>query len=286
MCPGNDRRQTGTAMAGTGEQARASAREKMIDTARKPSVHDQALIEAEIDGRVVRFRAVVVNLMPAALWLGLVRKDPSLEQLRPGDPIVLTFSRNGIGMVAESSFLTHLNSAESRLFAIEFPSDYRLIQRRSYLRTDAECPVEYLVTSQSDAGGAGMTGEGMTSNISAGGIQFIVNAPVAETVHELDSLEIRLAVGQGAVMAEAEVVRVEDCTDLGPDLRPLPPTTRPRRPRTLIAVRFAHISEAAQDRIIRHIFALQRLRRSGRRRTLPEAIPRRGRRRDGRDAWN
>jgi hypothetical protein len=95
----------------------------MIQTAEKPSVHDQTLVEAEIDGSVVRFRAVVVNLMPAALWLGLVKKDPQLERLRPGDPVVLTFSRNGVGMVAESSFISHLNAAESRLFAIEFPTD-------------------------------------------------------------------------------------------------------------------------------------------------------------------
>lgn len=258
----------------------------MIETAKRPSVHDQALVETEIDGRVVRFRAVVVNLMPAALWLGLVKKDPSLERLRPGDPIVLTFQRNGVGMVAESSFLAHLNSAGSRLFAIEFPSDYRLIQRRSYLRIDADCPVEYLVTSQSEAGGAGLTGEGITRNISAGGLQFIVDAPMAETVREGDGLETRLVIGQGAVLAEAEVVRLEDATDLGPDLRPLPPATRPRRPRTIIAVRFVHISEAAQDRIIRHIFALQRVRRPGHHRSVPENRAGRDRRRESGRTWN
>ena len=258
----------------------------MIETARKPSVHDRALVEAEIDGRVVRFRAVVVNLMPAALWLGLVKKDPSLEDLRPGDPIVLTFQRNGVGMVAESSFVAHLNSTGSRLFAIEFPSDCRLIQRRSYLRIDAECPVEYLVTNQSEAGGAGLTGEGVSRNIGAGGIQFVVDAPIAETVRENDCLEVRLAIGQGAVLAEASVVRVEDFTDLGPDLRPLPPATGPRRSRTMIAVRFVHISEAAQDRIIRHIFALQRIRRSGGHSSLPERPAGRDRRREGRRAWN
>jgi hypothetical protein len=257
----------------------------MIETAKKPSVHDQALVEAEIDGRVVRFRAVVVNLMPAALWLGLVKKDPQLERLRPGDPVVLTFGRNGVGMVAESCFISHLNSSESRLFAIEFPTDYRLIQRRSYLRVDAECHVEYLVVSQSDAGGAGVTGEGMTRNIGAGGIQFVVDAPVAETVSEGDALEIRLSVGQGAVVAEAEVVRVEDATDIGLDLRPLPPATKPRRPRTLVAVRFVHISEGAQDRIIRHIFALQRARRSGNHRPAAQSAASRDQRREGRRAW-
>ena len=234
----------------------------MIQTAEKPSVHDQTLVEAEIDGSVVRFRAVVVNLMPAALWLGLVKKDPQLEQLRPGDPLVLTFSRNGVGMVAESSFISHLNAAESRLFAIEFPRDYRVIQRRSYLRMDAECQVQFLVTSQSEAGGAGVEGEGVTRNIGAGGIQLLVESSLDESVRLGDSLEVRLAVGQGAILAEAQVVRVEDATDLGPDLRLLPPASKPRRPRCLVAVKFTHISEGAQDRIIRHIFALQRARRA------------------------
>jgi len=244
----------------------------MIETAKKPLVHDHALIEAEIDGRIVRFRAVVVHLMPAALWLGLVKKDPLLGRLRRGDPLMLTFGRDGAGMVAESTFLGHLNSTESRLFAVQFPTDFRLIQRRSHLRVDAECHVEYLVVSQSDAGGAGLTGAGTTRNIGAGGLQFTVNAPIAETVREGDALEIRLAIGQGALLAEAEVVRVEDATDLGPDLRLLPPATKPRRPRTLIAVQFVSISEAAQDRIIKHIFALQRIRRSVGQRSVPERL--------------
>jgi c-di-GMP-binding flagellar brake protein YcgR len=256
----------------------------MIEAAKKPSVHDQALVEAEIDGRIVRFRAVVVNLMPAALWLGLVKKDPQLEQLRRGDPVMLTFQRNGLGMVAESSFIGHLNAAKSRLFAIAFPTDYRMIQRRSYLRFDAECAVEYLVVSHSDVGGAGLTGEGVTRNIGAGGIQFYVDAPTADTVVEGDSVETRLAIGQGVVLAEAEVVRVEDATDLGPDLRLLPPASKPRRPRTLIAVRFVHISEAAQDRIIRHIFALQRARRAGHAQPVHGTWDGRERRRENRRA--
>ncbi len=258
---------------------------RMIETARKPSVRDQALVEAEIDGKIIRFRAVVVNLMPAALWLGLVKKDPLLESLRRGDPVVLTFQRNGVGMVAESAFISHLNAAESRLFAIEFPTDYRLIQRRAYLRVDAECPVQYLVVSHSEMGGAGLTGEGVTRNIGAGGIQFVVAAAISETVREGDALETRLGIGQGTVLAEAEVVRVDDVTDLGPDLRLLPSSPKPRPPRTLVAVKFVHIPEAAQDRIIRHIFALQQIRRSGNHQSVPESWAGRDQRRDSRRAW-
>ena len=37
---------------------------KMIDTDRKPAVHDQVLVEAELDGTLVGLRAVIVNVTP------------------------------------------------------------------------------------------------------------------------------------------------------------------------------------------------------------------------------
>ena len=231
-----------------------------------PFIHDQVLVEAEVDGRVVGFRAVVVNVMPATLWLGLVKPDSHLEPLRPGDPIALTFRRDDAGMVAAATFLTHLGSSPARLFSIEMPSDLRLIQRRAHLRLDTNCPIEYTIVSQSEIGSAGLTGEGKTTNISAGGLQFEVKAPARETVEKGDALEIGVQIGPDAVLAEADVLRVEDATDRAPDGRPLPPAKSPRAPRTLIAVQFVAISDGAQDRIIRHIFALQRMRRETQRR--------------------
>ena len=238
----------------------------MIEIPKKVAVHDQVLVETEIDGKVVRFRAVVVNVMPTALWLGLVKPDSVIERLNPCDPMVLTFRRDDAGMVAESSFLSHLGSTQSRLFSVEMPTDCRLIQRRVHLRLDTECPIQYALVNQSDTVGAGLTGEGTTCNISAGGLQFTVRAPIAETVGAEDALELRLAIGLDAVLAEADVVRVEDATDLGPDGHPMAPARPPRPPRTLIAVRFVSISDGAQDLIVRHIFALQRFRREGPRR--------------------
>lgn len=263
-------RATATRRSGPWKATKSGARRvnalQMIETSKKPAAHDQVLVEAEIDGKVVAFRAVVVNVLPAALWLGLVTPDSLLEQLSAGDLITLTFRREIKGMVAESAFLSHLGSTQSRLFSVEMPSDPRLIQRRGHLRLDTECPIQYIVTAQSETSGAGMTGEGVSRNISAGGVQFIVRALRVDTVSPGDALEVRLAIGQGAVLAEAEVVRVEDATDLGPDGRPMAPKTPPRPPQTLIAVRFVSISVGAQDRIVRHIFALQRMRRENRRR--------------------
>jgi c-di-GMP-binding flagellar brake protein YcgR len=234
----------------------------MIETTRSPAVHDHALVEAEIDGNAVTFRAVVVNVMPAALWLGLIKADSLLEQLRPGDPMTLTFHREDTALIARSAFLSHLGSRQSRVFSVETLADCHVVQRRANLRLDAECPVEYTVVG-GGVTGPGLTGSGMTRNISAGGLQFMVPAPIGETVVAGDALELALAVGRDAVLIEADVVRVIDATDMGPDGRPMPPASPPRPPRTLVAVRFVSISDGAEDLIVRRIFALQRLRREG-----------------------
>ena len=231
----------------------------MIETVRKPSVHDQVLVEAEIDGKLVGFRAAVVNVMPGTLWLSLTSPDSLLAQLRPGDPLTLTFRRDDTGMVAASSFLGQLGSAQSRLFSVEMPEDCRLVQRRAHLRLNTECPVQYTLISRREIGAARLSGRGTTRNISAGGLQFMVKAPIGETVIVGDVLEIRLALGRETVLAEAEVLRVEDALDVCPDERPHFPAITPPPPRTFIAVRFVTISTEAQDRIVRHIFVLQRL---------------------------
>lgn len=232
----------------------------MIETTTKPAVHDQVLVEAAIDEKVVSFRAIVVNTTETALWLGLVKPDPRLERLAPGDSIALTFRRDGAGLVAESTFLDHLGATQARLFAVQMPSEIRLSQRRTHLRLDTEGEVQYTVV-QSDTTGLGLVGEGTTRNLGPGGMLFVVAAPLAETVAAGDDLELYLVVGDESVMAEGEVVRVDDATDFGPDGRQLAPTDPPRPPQTLVAVRFISISDGAQDLIVRHIFALQRMRR-------------------------
>jgi c-di-GMP-binding flagellar brake protein YcgR len=227
---------------------------------RKPAVHDQVLVEAELGGRVVGLRAVIVNVMQTTLWLGLVRPDPSLERLRPDQPLHLTFRYSGAAMVAASTFLSHLGASRSRLFSIEWPTDLQLIQRRAYLRLDADCPIQYTVVSQGNSGSAGRTGRGLTRNISAGGLQFRIRAALDEPVEPGDELEIYIALGSHGVAAEAEVIRVDDAEELGAAGKPRP-AAHGKGPTALIAVRFTSISEGAQDRIVRHIFSLQRKRR-------------------------
>jgi len=75
-----------------------------------------------------------------------------------------------------------------------------------------------------------------------------------------DVVELRIALGPDAVLAEAEIVRVEE--------ERLPPGRKPRSvssgPPMLVAARFTSISDGAQDRIVKHLFSLQRQRRDTR----------------------
>lgn len=235
----------------------------MIETNARPNVHDTVFVEAEVGDRPVRFRAVVVNIMPGCLWLGLIKPDPKLAQVRGGDPVILTFRRRGTGMVAAEEFLGHLGTTRSRLFSVRWSDECRLVQRRDHLRVNARCPVEYRIV-ESEVAEPGTAGRGVTRNISAGGVQFRVDRPAEDTIAVGDLLELRLDLGGGTVLADATVVRVEDATDIGPDDRPLPPSKATHAPVTAIAVRFESISEKAQDRIVHYIFTLQRLQKASR----------------------
>jgi c-di-GMP-binding flagellar brake protein YcgR len=229
----------------------------------KPAVHDRVLVEAEFDGRLVSFRSVAVNVKPTALWLGLVRPQPQLEQLRRDQPLQLTFRRDNTGMIAASSFIGRLGVSQSRLFSVSWPDDLRLIQRRAHLRLDAQCPIEYTVASESATGSAGQTGEGVCCNLCAGGVQFVVPANPDETVAVGDELDLRIGLGRdGVALAEAVVVRVDDGATMGPGPND---TVHPASsgPQSLIAVRFESISDVDQDKIVRYIFSIQRQMREG-----------------------
>ena len=105
----------------------------IADIDMKPAVHDRVLVEAHIDGRLTSFRAVAVNILPTALWLGLVGQQPQLEQLRRDQPLQLTFRRDNTGMIAASSFIGHLGASRTRLFSVSWPDDVKLMCRPVFL---------------------------------------------------------------------------------------------------------------------------------------------------------
>lgn len=239
---------------------------RAMDNDKRPAVHEQVLVEAEVDGAVIRFRAIIANVRPTTIWLGLLKPDSQLERLVAGDPVHLTFRRDNAAMIAASTFLSHLGSSRTRLFSIEWPNDIRMIQRRTQLRLDADCPIQYTVISHSASVSAGSVGRGVTRNISAGGLLFKEDGPVEEAIAVGEEIEARITLSSDVVVAGAEVIRVEDGAEIGldglPKLKPGPP----KPPSRLIAVRFVSIPIMAEDRIIRYIFSLQRMRRDAARR--------------------
>jgi len=230
----------------------------IIDASAKPNVHDPVFVEAEVEGRLVSLRAVVVNVFPDALWLGLIKPDPRLERINAGAPVSLTFRRNGTGMIAAERFISHLGTTQSRLFAVRWSDTCQVVQRRQHLRLTVECPLEYVVL-QSEVTEPGSSDVGMTRNLCAGGLQFHVGRSVEDTVAAGDLLELRLQLDNGLVLADGTVIRVDDATDIGPDGKPLPAAKSTHKPVTAVAVQFESISATAQDRIVKYVFELQRM---------------------------
>jgi len=230
----------------------------ITETSPKPNVHDSVFVEAEVEGCLVSFRAVVVNTFPDVLWLGLVRPDSRLSRVRPGAPISLTFRRHGTGLIAAEQFVSHLGNSQSRLFAVRWSDCCEVVQRRQHLRLGAQCPIEYVVL-QSEISEPGSSNMGTTRDLSAGGLLFKVERPIEDTVAAGDLLELRLQLRSGMVIADGTVVRVEDATDIGPDGKPLPPTKCTHKPVTFVAVAFESISATAEDRIVKYVFSLQRM---------------------------
>ena len=90
--------------------------------------------------------------------------------------------RDGAAVVGRTRFVAHLKSTQTRIFSVAWPDEYKISQRREHLRLDTEAPVRYTVLSQNDIGGAGMEGHGVTRNLSAGGVQFVVKAAAAQAL--------------------------------------------------------------------------------------------------------
>ena len=58
------------------------------------SIHDEIVVETEIDGAVVRLSAFVTNVLADELWLATRLPEPRLLNLEEGLPIHLTFDRD------------------------------------------------------------------------------------------------------------------------------------------------------------------------------------------------
>jgi hypothetical protein len=221
-------------------------------------IHDEVVVETEIDGASVGLSAFVTNVLTEELWLATRLPDPRIFSLAEGQRIHLTFDRGG-ALIVESVFLrclggnTRLGMENSRVFAVRRPQGVEAVQRRAHVRVDLVRTVRIRALGSL---GTEKIGTGRTINIGAGGVQFTTDMPL------LFGEQLRLALvltSRDIVVTGGPIVRIEDCDDSpGKDVDA--PDGRTRAGHSKVAVRFDKISAADQERISCHILSAHRQR--------------------------
>jgi hypothetical protein len=235
------------------------------------SIHDEIVVETEIDGSFVTLSAFITNVLAEELWLATRLPDQRLLSMAENQPIHLTFDRGG-AVIVESAFLRRLGGGsrlgmeKSRLFAVRRPpGGVETVQRRAHVRVDLERSVRVRALGSL---GTEKMGSGKTINIGAGGVQFLTDMPL------LFGEQLRLALvltSRDIVVAGGTIVRIEDGGAAGGATRDSP-APKGKVEHSKVAVRFDKISEVDQERITCHILSAHR-RRTGAQDGRPTADP-------------
>ncbi|HEX7592009.1 MAG TPA: PilZ domain-containing protein [Candidatus Limnocylindrales bacterium] len=236
------------------------------------SIHDEMVVETEIDGVSVGLPAFITNILAEELWLATRLSDPRLAGLSEGQPVHLSFGAGG-GLIVESVFIRRLGNnsklgmEKSRVFAVRRPQGVDTVQRRAHARVDLERSVRIKAL-----GGLGTEkmGNGKTINIGAGGVQFMTDMPL------LYGEQVRIALmltSRDIVVAGGVIVRIEDGDPIPAAPGAEPGSAKPAK-LSKVAVRFDKVSEEDQERITCHILAAHRqlIRPAG----LPARVARHG----------
>src|ERR1035437_8255603 len=220
------------------------------------SIHEELVVETEIDGASIGLAAFITNILADELWLATRLPEPRLLGLIEGQPIHLTVDRDG-ALIIESIFLRRLGGGgrlgmeKSRVFAVKRPHGIETVMRRAHVRVDLDRMVRIRALGSL---GTEKIGHGRTANIGAGGVQFLTDMPLLFGEH------LRLAKAlppRDIVVAGGTVVRIEEgalpvpgaaveSVDAAPGIR------------SKVAVRFDQINEVDQERITCHILSAQR----------------------------
>lgn len=240
-------------------------------------IHDQVLVETEIQGVEAHLPSFVTNVLPEEIWLAAATADVRLLELEPGQAVHLTFDRGG-ALIAESAFLRRLGDPmrvgmeRSRVFAVRRPKGVGTVQRRAHVRVDLQRVVRIRSLGQA---GSDEVGVGKTMNIGAGGIQFTTEMPLMLGEQLKTALFLT---PKDIIIAAGPVVRIEDAvpdgsgSHLGAVVGHDGGEGSARTTRSMVAVRFDKISELDQERITCHILSARRQRMTAPKEQRP-AIP-------------
>ena len=224
------------------------------------AIQDRALVEADIHGRAVSFRTVIVRICQTELWLGLASPDRRLEMLWPDQTVRLTVGRNGAALLAQSWFVRPLGDSRSRGFAVVRPAAVERVQRRCYVRYPIDLPIRYSHVDPATWEPRGRPATTVTRNLSPGGTLFVSDAAVKVG----DNLDLALPLSGGDRVSMNGVVkrlgRAPDDSRSGPNDRP---------DHAEVAVEFTRITSLDQDRIVRIILLAEHRRREAAQREQP-----------------
>lgn len=214
-------------------------------------LHDRALVEADVAGRPVSFRSVVVRVCDTEIWLGLVSPDWRLDQMLPNQPVRLSSAREGAALLGRSAFLRPLGGGKSRVFALSRPVALEWAQRRGYVRYPIDLPVHFRHIDHSTWEPRGKLATTITKNLSPGGLLFLSGAPVSVG----DDLDLTLPLsGWDRVSMSGVVKRVAPAAIGQAGRTGMPEPTE-------AAVKFTRITSLDQDRIVRLILLTEHRRR-------------------------
>jgi len=204
---------------------------------------DRVLVEADIDGRPVSFRAVIVRICPIELWLGLASPDERLQTMAADQVVRLTVSRTDDALVSQSRFLRPHDVSKARVFAVDWPGELQRVQRRADVRYQFDWPINFCRLDPAARDPRGRAASGTMINVSAGGLLLQTNIPVK--VDEELALTLPLF-GGDPIKMDGVVLRVRAADEGGP---------RRHAPHdwTEAAVKFTHITARDQERLMRFI---------------------------------
>ena len=227
------------------------------------AIQDRVLVEAEIFGRTVPFRTVIVKVCADELWLGLASPDKRLESLCPNQVLKLTVARSGGALLGQSGFLRPLGGSKSRVFAVVRPGALEKVQRRAHIRYQLDLPIHFRHIDPATREPRGKAAGGMTANVSPAGILFQSEIPL--TVGEELAVTLPL-VGGDRVDLLGVVTRVREAQEgaVGPN---------GGAGETEVAVKFTRVTAVDQDRIVRFILLTEHRRREAALRQPPPEVP-------------
>jgi c-di-GMP-binding flagellar brake protein YcgR len=215
------------------------------------AIGDRVLAEADLYGRTIAFRTVIVKVNPDELWLGLASPDKRLDAIRENHALQLTIARSGAGLLGQSGFIRLLGGSKSRIFAVTRPEALERVQRRSHIRYQIDLPLNFRQLDPATREPRGKASVGTTINVSPSGFLFTTDA--APQPGEELSFSLPLA-GSDRVSTIGLVTRVRGPEDGAP-------VADGEAPRSEVAVRFTRVTAVDQDRIVRFVLVMEHRRR-------------------------